>query len=91
MSECYSPDDLERDVGEVSLPGGAVHTLVGTGGINSHPDWAPSGPISVRGGRLRGRTRDRGSGRVRRRIFAAPDRHWLPLGGALVAGRDADQ
>ncbi len=39
----YCSGEIAWDVVEVSLSGGAVHTLVGGGGINNRPDWAPSG------------------------------------------------
>jgi Tol biopolymer transport system component len=39
----YSVGNLEWNVVEVGLAGGSVHTLIGFGGSNWWPDWAPSG------------------------------------------------
>jgi Tol biopolymer transport system component len=39
----YATGALEWDVLEISLPDGAVRTVLGGGGISWWPDWAPSG------------------------------------------------
>lgn len=79
----YISADLESDVVELLFRRGRAHIsrrrgiqcLSGLGTIRH------AFPV------LRDRrpgTRRRGSGRVWRRIFAAPDRHWQPRAGALV-------
>ena len=39
----YATGALEWDVLEISLPRGAVRTVLGGGGVSWWPDWAPSG------------------------------------------------
>jgi eukaryotic-like serine/threonine-protein kinase len=87
----YSSGEIDWDVVEVSLSGGAVHTLLGGGGINSYPDWAPSGThfLFTAGGAAGRAIIDRdasGSGISRRLIDTgypwAP--RWSPDGGRFV-------
>jgi len=39
----YESGNPQFDVVEIGLADGAVHTLIGNGGINFMPDWAPAG------------------------------------------------